>query len=322
MLDGRALHRLAYPPGCIGGKTTPPLRIEFLHGLHEPEIALFDQIGQQHTPANVTSRYLYHQSEIGFDHALAGRLVTTPQPPRKFLFLLARQKRMKTYFTQIQVDDAYVFAARRTGPLARIRSAGFFTMRGLAELECSVFGSGFLGALVQSCTTLRGSSSSLVPDLSICHKAPSSLHNTVASILTFRRKKSQRINRRPVFANLEIQRGLAIGRTTHRRDFLAAFHGFPFLRQQTLIVAVGTQPHIVVLDDDQPAVAHQGAACINHRAACRRHDRLAERPLDDDALAGHAFRAETTADLPFCRPLPGNLRGSRVGGTGAGPGAL
>ena len=53
---------------------------------------------------------------------------------------------------------------------------------------------------------------------------------------------------------------------THFSDFLPFAHRLVFLDEQGLVVRVGRQKGVVVLENNQVAVATQPGACIHHTA--------------------------------------------------------
>jgi len=84
--------------------------------------------------------------------------------------------------------------------------------------------------------------------------------------------------------------------------------------QTFAIVPVGGQKLIVVLDDDQLAVANQSGTGIHHDAAgCGMHD-LTCRPGDIDALTRGIARHETADDITRSRPAPDRCTAAHRGG--------
>ena len=72
LVHQRAIDRLAYPPGGIGGKPETPFRLELVDGMHQPQVALFNQIGHGHATPAVAFGNADHQPKVVLDHALTG----------------------------------------------------------------------------------------------------------------------------------------------------------------------------------------------------------------------------------------------------------
>ena len=85
----------------------------------------------------------------------------------------------------------------------------------------------------------------------------------------------QRIDRIAILADLELQFGARSPGGTHLRHRLAGTHPLALLHQTLAVVTIGGQKAVVVLDDDQLAIADQSVAAVNHHAIGRRPHRLA-----------------------------------------------
>ena len=77
----RAGDRLADPPGRIGRELEAPAVVELVHALHQPDIALLDQVQELEAPVPVLLGDRDHEPQVGLDHLLLGlaRLALRPQ---------------------------------------------------------------------------------------------------------------------------------------------------------------------------------------------------------------------------------------------------
>ena len=83
LVHDRALDVLAYPPGGVGGEAEAALGIEFLQRVHQPEIALLDQVEQRHAAVEVVLGDVHHQAQIALDHLLPrGEIPLAPRGAR------------------------------------------------------------------------------------------------------------------------------------------------------------------------------------------------------------------------------------------------
>ena len=75
LVCNRARDCLADPPGGVGRELVAAAVFEFVHGLHQPDIALLDQIQELQAAIGVFLGDGDHEPEVGFDHLLlrAGR---------------------------------------------------------------------------------------------------------------------------------------------------------------------------------------------------------------------------------------------------------
>ena len=79
---------LADPPGGIGGELVALGVVELLHRLDEAQIALLDQIQEEHAAAHVPLGDGHHQAEVGLGQALLGGLAPLHQAAQFLLLLL------------------------------------------------------------------------------------------------------------------------------------------------------------------------------------------------------------------------------------------
>ena len=60
------------PPGGVGGELVALGVVEFLHGLDEAQVALLNQIQEQHAAAHIPLGNGHHQTEVGLCQLLLG----------------------------------------------------------------------------------------------------------------------------------------------------------------------------------------------------------------------------------------------------------
>src|ERR687897_2620493 len=89
--DG-TLHGLPYPPGGVGGEPPAPVGVELLHGLHQADVALLDEVleGQSH-PA-VLLGHANHEPQVLLDEPLPGPHVAGLGPHGEVYLLLVREE--------------------------------------------------------------------------------------------------------------------------------------------------------------------------------------------------------------------------------------
>ena len=104
LIHNRALNGLANPPGGVGGEAKTALGVELLHGAHQPQVTLFDQIGKTHAAGFIAARYVHHQAQIAFDHTLARRLIAALSQARVVFFFIRREQRDKADFVEVALD--------------------------------------------------------------------------------------------------------------------------------------------------------------------------------------------------------------------------
>src|SRR5690606_16121763 len=112
--------------------------------------------------------------------------------------------------------------------------------------------------------------------------APTS--SRAAPLRLLARQVPQRVDRLAVVADLEVEHVARRAGAAEFGDLLPGLDHRPLVDQPVAVVAVGRQPLLVVLDDDQFAVADQSGPRIHHRAVARRAHRGAAAAGDVDAL--------------------------------------
>ena len=70
MIGESAHHTLLYPPGSIGGKPEPFIRIKSLHSFHQSHTPFLDQIQEGQTQITVSHSYFCYQTQVSFHHSL------------------------------------------------------------------------------------------------------------------------------------------------------------------------------------------------------------------------------------------------------------
>jgi hypothetical protein len=88
-IDESALDGLFDPPGCICAEARAVFRVEAFDGLEQPDVSLFDQIGEAQAAIDVMLGKVDHQPQIGADHDLArDGVVVLDDAAGEFLLLL------------------------------------------------------------------------------------------------------------------------------------------------------------------------------------------------------------------------------------------
>ena len=123
-------------------------------------------------------------------------------------------------------------------------------------------------------------------------------------LLTRRGQIFQRIDGPAVIADLKMEHGIAAGLTAHIGDMLADRHRIAFLDEQGAIISVCTQIVIVVLENNELAVAQEPAPRIHDTAARRRPYRLPRSSTDINALTNEIGFGEGLDYPTLNRPLP------------------
>ncbi len=88
MVSQSSLDGLFYPPGTVGGEFTSLGRVETLDGLHQANVTLANEIEQRQADALIVARYFHDETKVGFDHLLAGLLVSFLNSGGKIDFFL------------------------------------------------------------------------------------------------------------------------------------------------------------------------------------------------------------------------------------------
>ncbi|MCY1511810.1 hypothetical protein D9M68_462500 [compost metagenome] len=73
--DGGTLDRLANPPGRISREAEPAFGLELGDGMHQPEVAFLDEVGQRHAAPQVVLGDVDHEPQVVLDHRLPRREV-------------------------------------------------------------------------------------------------------------------------------------------------------------------------------------------------------------------------------------------------------
>src|SRR5690554_2547372 len=130
------------------------------------------------------------------------------------------------------------------------------------------------------------------------------------------RQVAQRIDRLAVVADLEVQHVALGAGAAHLGDLLAGLHAVALAHQAPAVVAVGREPLLVVLDDDELAVADQARARVHDHAVAGGAHRLPGGTGDADALLRRVALDVTADQLAVGGPAPGHraLHRRRAGG--------
>ena len=125
LVGQRALDRLLDPPGGVGGELAALARVEALDGLHQPDVALADQVEQRQAEVLVVHRDLHDETQVGLDHVVAGGLVAAADALGEGDLLLDRQKGSLADLLEVELEVAALRAGR--GASSRL---GLFEERG------------------------------------------------------------------------------------------------------------------------------------------------------------------------------------------------
>jgi hypothetical protein len=102
---------------------------------------------------------------------------------------------------------------------------------------------------------------------------------------------------------LKVQLDRIGSRTALLCNLLARPDPVALLHQQALVVAVGTEVLLVVLDDQQLTEADNAGASVNDHAVCNGMDRIAAPAIDVDALVDTG--GISPGNAPGGGPAPG-----------------
>src|SRR5437870_3340851 len=100
--DG-ALDVLPDPPGGIGGKPKATLGIELVERVHQPEIALLDEVQKRHASLEISLGDVDHQAQVMLDHFLPGGEIPGDGTPGKMQLLRGREQAIETDLMQIEL---------------------------------------------------------------------------------------------------------------------------------------------------------------------------------------------------------------------------
>ena len=92
-VDQRPLDRLLDPVAGVGAEPGADGRVEALDGAQQAEVALLDQVLQAQALAGVAAGDVYHQPQVGADHAVAGGQVAVADADGEVAFVLRGQQR-------------------------------------------------------------------------------------------------------------------------------------------------------------------------------------------------------------------------------------
>ena len=101
LIDQGAFDVLAYPPGRVSGKSKAALRVEFLDGPHQAEIAFLDQVQQGQAAMLVMPRQRHHQPEVALDQRGSCRGIALSRQPAVVLLLVGIQQSRLAEFPEI-----------------------------------------------------------------------------------------------------------------------------------------------------------------------------------------------------------------------------
>src|SRR5215218_8791827 len=88
----RALHGLPYPPSGVRGEPEASIRVELLHGLHQADVALLDQVLERQPVTPVLFGNADDQPEVLLDKPLPGPPVSSLGPQAEVYLLPVRKE--------------------------------------------------------------------------------------------------------------------------------------------------------------------------------------------------------------------------------------
>ena len=99
---------LADPPHGVGDEVVALLHVEALDGVHEPDVALADEVRERKALVLVLLGHVDDEAEVRPDQLLLGQLLVLRRPPRELLFLLPRQERDLVDFLEVQGENVLI----------------------------------------------------------------------------------------------------------------------------------------------------------------------------------------------------------------------
>ena len=93
------------PPRAVGRKFTALRGIKPLDRLHQPNVALADQVQQRQSVTFVIMGDLNHQPEVGLDHLLTRLLVALFDPGSQFDLLIGGEEFHLANLAQVELDS-------------------------------------------------------------------------------------------------------------------------------------------------------------------------------------------------------------------------
>ena len=103
--------RLADPPRRVRRELVAAAPVELLDGAHQAEVALLDQVEEQHAAADVALRDRHDEAEVRLDQRLLGRRVAALDALRERDLLLGGQQRHLADLAQVRAHRVVVAVA-------------------------------------------------------------------------------------------------------------------------------------------------------------------------------------------------------------------
>src|SRR6185369_12262139 len=120
LVHHRPLNGLANPPRGVGGKTETALGLELVDGMHEAEIAFFDQVRQRDAATQIGLGNADHQPQVVLDHRLARGEVAAARASRRFELLFRAEQFSAPHLAQVEGQRIAGFAGDFHRNIARI----------------------------------------------------------------------------------------------------------------------------------------------------------------------------------------------------------
>ena len=102
LVGDAARDRLADPPRRVGRELVAAAPVVLLDGAHEADVALLDEIEEEHAAADVALRDRHHEPQVGLDQLPAGRRVVALDALRERDLLGGRQQRHAADLAQVR----------------------------------------------------------------------------------------------------------------------------------------------------------------------------------------------------------------------------
>ena len=120
---------LADPPGRIGTELISLCIVKLIHGFHQSDISLLNQIQEAHATAHIPLGNTDNQTQIGFRQVFLGFFIAIPHPFRQLRFLFRGKQLNITDFFQILTHRIFNVDAIRNGQITFFYVNFFFIIQ-------------------------------------------------------------------------------------------------------------------------------------------------------------------------------------------------
>ena len=111
-----ARHRLADPPGRVGGELEAFAPVELLDGTDQAEHALLNQVEERQPLTSVVLRDRDDEAQVAADHLVLGPHVASLDPLRERRFLRGVEQRVAADFVEEELQESTPAPAKRSMP--------------------------------------------------------------------------------------------------------------------------------------------------------------------------------------------------------------